>query len=212
VRFPARRTLVPALAAVLVVGALAAVAARAQGRPAPTPTGAPAAAPAANGLARAVGSVVAAQGGATWQPLPEVATYVREAVAGLTEDPLEAAMYGDASMGCFVLALRLGSGGVALHHALRDALASTKAQAPVTASDWTMASDAAAVRSSFAFTADALRGEVRVLSRGVTPPAADTLLATCFFNTREPERAARLCKRMLPAIEDALYTVPETFP
>jgi hypothetical protein len=244
VRRAARR----ALAALVLVGtglgaaglaALGAVAAQAQ---APEPSAAPdtPGAP-ASVLAPVVAEVIKAQGGPTWQPLPEVAAQARAAVAGLTADPMDAVAHGDPSMGCFVLVLRLGSGGVALHRALHDAFAAkavpdtvpdtvseavpdTKPRtdtAPWTASDWTMAGDGAVVRSSFAFAGEARQGEVRVMSRGrqqqrtsapAGAPAGDSMLVACFHDGREPTRSARLCKRMLPAIEDALQTIPETFP
>jgi len=241
VRRAARRALaalVPVLAAAGLAGAVAARAQAPEPPAAPDTPGAP-----ASVLAPVVAEVIKAQGGPTWQPLPEVAAQARAAVAGLTVDPMDAVAYGDPSMGCFVLVLRLGSGGVALHRALHDAFAAealtdtmpdtasktvpdTKPMtdtAPWTASDWTMAGDGAVVRSSFAFAGEARQGEVRVMSRGqqqqqqrpsapAGAPAGDSMLVACFHDGREPTRSARLCKRMLPAIEDALQTIPETFP
>lgn len=172
-------------------------------------------------LAGVVAPVVQAHGGPTWQPLPDVAAHARAAVAGLTTDALDAVAHGDPSMGCFVLVLRLGSGGEDLHRALQEALAHETT--PWTISDWTTAGDGTGVRSGFAFAGEALQGEVRVMSRGQQrpkqqrskpqpPPAGDSMLAACFHDAREPARSVRLCKRMLPAIEDALRTIPETFP
>jgi hypothetical protein len=205
--------------ALAVLGALGAVAAQErvpEREPERTPEQAPpASAPLPGVLAPAIAPVIAAQGGPTWQPLPQVAAQARAAVAGLTADPLDAVAHGDPSMGCFVLVLRLGGGGVALHRALHEALA--QQTPPWTVSDWTTAGDGTGVRSGFAFAGEALQGEVRVMSRGQQqqqqqPPASDSMLVACFHDAREPARSARLCKRMLPAIEDALHTIPETFP
>jgi hypothetical protein len=247
----------PGLGVLGALGALGAVAAQAQESPAgPGDQAAPAApaapgepiVPAAPGEAAApasavhsvlgpvVAPVIATHGGPTWQPLPEVAAQARAAVAGLTEDPMDAVAHGDPSMGCFVLVLRLGSGGVTLHRALHDAFApdtepdtrpdtapdTAADEPPLTVSDWTMAGDGPGVRSGFAFARESLQGQVQVMSRGqqqqqdtsdtAGAPAGDTMLVACFHDAREPARSARLCERMLPAIEDALQTIPETFP
>ncbi len=186
--------------------------------------------------------VITAQGGPTWQPLPALARDARAALAGSAADArtaIDAALHGDPSMGCFVLALRLGSGSVAMHDALREALsqpgqdaawpalnvrdwitatvpapaAGTTAGTTVVRADTTAGTTVvqAGARSTFAFTSEALQGEVRVLSRGLKPPA-DTMAVACFFNAREPARAARLCQRMLPALEAALSTIPAPRP
>jgi hypothetical protein len=185
-------------------------------------------------LGPVVAPVIATHGGPTWQPLPEVAAQARAAVAAVTEDPMDAVAHGDPAMGCFALVLRLGRGDASLHRALHDALApdtspgTASDQPPLTASDWTIAGDGAGVRSGFAFAGDALQGQVRVMSRGQQQQqgagerrgpasgagalAGDSMLVACFYNGREPARSARLCERMLPAIEDALQTIPEIFP
>ena len=170
--------------------------------------------------------VITAQGGPTWQPLPALAEDARAALGESTADArttIEAALHGDPSMGCFVLALRLGSGSVALHDALREALSQPGQDAAwpaLNVHDWTTTTVPApaagttvpaGARSTFAFTSEALQGEVRVLSRGLQP-AADTMAVACFFNAREPARAARLCQRMLPALEAAISTIPAPRP
>jgi hypothetical protein len=174
--------------------------------------------------------VMTAQGGPTWQPLSALTRDARAALAGSAADArtaIDAALHGDPSMGCFVLALRLGSGSVAMHDALREALSqpgqdaawpalnvrdwtTTTLSAPADATAAAPASPAGA-RSTFAFTSEGLQGEVRVLSRGLQPPA-DTVAVACFFDAREPARAARLCQRMLPALEAALSTIPAPRP
>lgn len=193
-------------------------------------------------------------GGPTWQPLPALAHDARAALArsapkatATAETGPEAksearpeakpeakheampdvALHGDPGMGCFVLALRMGSGSAAMHDALREALSRPGQDAPAwTLRDWSTApvpgpAPAGApagtppvpvgTRSTFAFTGEDLQGEVRVLSRGMTPPA-DTMAVACFYNEREPERSARLCQRMLPALEAALATIPAPRP
>jgi hypothetical protein len=187
-------------------------------------------------------------GGPTWQPLPALAQDARAALARSTpkatpetgteampeakidarpEASIDVALHGDPAMGCFVLALRTGSGSAAMHDALREALSRPGQGAPAwTLRDWSTApvpgpAPAGApagtppvpvgTRSTFAFTGKDLQGEVRVLSRGLNPPA-DTMAVACFYNEREPERSARLCQRMLPALEAALATIPAPRP
>jgi hypothetical protein len=222
-RAPAGKVIGLGLAGAGLVGAglgtLGGVAAQAQ---APAAPAAPASV-SASVLGPVVAPVIAAQGGPTWQPLPEVEAQARAAVAGLIPDAMDAVAHGDPAMGCFVLVLRVGSGDVTLHRALHDAFTPEKAPAtpPWTVSDWTLAGNNAGVRSGFAFAGEALQGEVRAMSRGqqqqdtsapAAAPAGDSMLVACFHDGREPTRSARLCKRMLPAIEDALQTIPETFP
>ena len=158
--------------------------------------------------------VIEALGGATWEPLPEVAARARAAV----EDAgaMNAVAYGDAAMGCFALVLRVDGSGEALHRALPEALA--QQETPWTVSDWTVTGDRSGARSGFAFAGETLNGQVSVISRapqqhtGSAPPAGDSVLTACFYDAREPARSARLCRRLLPAIEDAMHTIPEPLP
>jgi hypothetical protein len=173
-----------------------------------------------DGVDGLVGPVIEALGGATWQPLPAVAAHARSAVVEHTTNTLDAVAYGDPAMGCFVLVLRLGGGGgELLHHALREALA--QQPTPWTVSDWTMSGDRAGdrtgVRSGFAFASETLKGQVYVMSVGqqqptASAPAGHSILTACLYDAREPARSARLCRRLLPAIEDAMHTISEILP
>jgi hypothetical protein len=223
VRRPAQRTLALALAG----AAITAAGARALGQPSHEAT--PAATPEVT-IDAVITPVITAQGGPTWQPLPALAEDARAALgesAAGARTAIDAALHGDPSMGCFVLALRLGSGSVALHDALREALSQPGQDAAwpaLNVRDWTTTTVPApaagttagttvpaGARSTFAFSSETLQGEVRVLSRGLQPPA-DTMAVACFFNAREPARAARLCQRMLPALEAAISTIPAPRP
>lgn len=239
VRRPAQRMLALALAS----AAITAAGARALGQSSheATPDVTPEATPKATidvTIDAVITPVITAQGGPTWQPLPALARDARAALGESAADArtaIDAALHGDPSMGCFVLALRLGSGSVAMHDALREALSQPGQDAAwpaLNVRDWITATVPApaagttvipadttagttvvqaGARSTFAFTSEALQGEVRVLSRGLKPPA-DTMAVACFFNAREPARAARLCQRMLPALEAALSTIPAPRP
>jgi hypothetical protein len=173
-------------------------------------------APSPGALDGVVAPVIEALGGDTWRPLPEVAVGARSAVVEHTA--MDAVAYGDPAMGCFVLVLRLGSGGgEILHRALHAALA--QQETPWTVSDWTVTGDHTGVRSGFTFAGETRKGQVYVMSRGsqqrtgsAPPPAGDSLLTACFHDAREPARSARLCRRLLPAIENAMHTIPETLP
>jgi hypothetical protein len=201
----------------LAVAALAQAPATAQSAPPDELDGVDGALDGVDGL---VGPVIEALGGATWQPLPAVAAYARSAVVEHGAGAMDAVAYGDPAMGCFVLVLRLGGGGgEVLHRALHEALA--QQTTPWTVSDWTVTGDRtnlrSGVRSGFAFAGETLKGQVYVMSRGQqqptgSAPADDSMLTACFYDAREPARSARLCRRLLPAIEDAMHTIPETLP
>jgi hypothetical protein len=221
---------VPRLLALALAGATIAAGARALGQSSQgASAGAPGDVPPSVSLDSVIAEPIEKLGGPTWQPLTALARDVRAALTGNAPEQaragIDAAFHGDPSMGCFVLALRMGSGSAAMHDALREALSRPGKDAPAwTLRDWNTAPVPApasvpagappaliGTHSTFAFTGEALQGEVRVLSRGTKPPA-DTLAVACFYNEREPARSARLCQRMLPALEAALATIPAPRP
>lgn len=178
----------------------------------------------------ALAPVIESRGGAAWRSQPAVAAPARQAAEALTGQPLEVRAWGDPEQGCFVLAARVDGGGAELHRALREALegpapgaglpgdAAAAAAGPDPArgalitDGWELHEAGPRVSSRFTVATETVRGEVRVLSRGTDRAAVTWAIACAYSIEREPARSARVCDRLLPAIEEALHTDLEGTP